>query len=196
MFHLKTENFEGFATVPNAFAPHEVDILRNMIDTPGDKVSAVLGDDKITDTQIRDSRVKWLMPVENDLQWVFQRMAAIVGTVNSQYFGMDLTASEGIQLTEYDSVYQGFYGAHTDSIYGSGQARHRKLSVTMQLSDPSEYEGGELALYHQNIKAPFIASTVKGTMTLFRSHIIHEVLPVTKGKRYSFVTWIHGPLFR
>ena len=74
--------------------------------------------------------------------------------------------------------------------------RYRKLSVTMQLSEPADYEGGDLLLYWQNLKTPAKAVRNKGTMTLFRSHIIHEVSPVTKGTRRSLVTWVHGPLFK
>jgi PKHD-type hydroxylase len=194
MFSLRRENHEAFATIPHAFAPHEIDMIRSMIETQ-EKTPGVVADG-ITDKNIRDSRIKWIV-IDASSQWIFERVASIINTVNDQYFGMALTTTEGIQLTEYDSVYQGFYGSHTDSTYGPlGDARTRKLSVTMQLSNSDEYEGGDLMLYHQNLKSPFNASRDKGTMTLFRSHIIHEVTPVTKGIRYSFVTWIHGPLFR
>lgn len=196
MFSLKTENHEAFATVPNAFAPHEIDLIRSRIDKT-ERVAGMVGaGSEVTDKQIRDSLISWVHP-DPGTQWIFERVASIVNTVNSQYFGLDLTQTESVQLTEYDSEYQGFYGAHTDLSYGSsGLSRYRKLSVTMQLSDPDEYEGGDLLLYHVNLKNPFMASRTKGTMTLFRSHIIHEVVPVTRGTRYSFVTWIQGPLLR
>lgn len=193
MFNLKRENYEAFVTVPNAFAPHEIDILRDIIEKQEKIVGGV--SNNVTDKQIRDSRIKWLLPDNPAMQWVFERVVTITNDAN-QHFGMNLTATEGIQLTEYDSEYKGFYGSHTDSTYGMDPARARKLSITMQLSDPDEYEGGDLNLYWVNLKDPYTASRVKGTMTLFRSHIIHEVTPVTKGKRLSFVSWVHGPLFR
>lgn len=194
MFNLKRENFEAYATVPNAFAPHEVDLIRGMIEKQ-EKVAGVISNG-VDDKTIRDSRIKWLLD-DTSSQWIFERVALLATNVNEQYFGMELRACEGIQLTEYDSEYQGFYGSHTDSMYGpGGPSRFRKLSITMQLSDASEYEGGDLLLYPANIKSPITASRDKGTMTLFRSHIIHEVVPVTKGIRYSFVTWVHGPLFK
>lgn len=194
MFDLKRENFEAYATIPEAFSPHELDIIRGMIEKQ-EKVIGIIGNNT-TDKQIRDSRLKWILADGGaQSQWIFERVTNIVNSVNPTYFGMDLTQTEGIQLTEYGSEYEGHYGAHTDSTYGpSGSSRHRKLSITMQLSDSDEYEGGDLLLYHQNL-SPITASRNKGTMTLFRSHIIHEVTPVTKGTRFSFVTWVHGPLF-
>lgn len=195
MFNLTRQEFEAYVTVPQAFSPHEIDIIRALIENQ-EKGPGIVGNGE-TDKSIRDSRIKWLFWNDAAAQWIFERVAAIVSETNTKYFGMDLRATEGIQLTEYDSEYKGFYGAHTDSSYDIAAAsRNRKLSITMQLSDPSEYDGGELALYWQNIKGPAIGSKKKGDMTIFRSHIIHEVLPVTRGRRYSFVTWVHGPLFK
>ena len=64
----------------------------------------------------------------------------------------------------------------------------RKLSMTIQLSDPSEYEGGDLIVNDKliNFKTP-------GQAILFRSNLIHEVTPVTKGDRISLSYFIHGP---
>lgn len=194
MYDLQRKNFEAFTTVPNAFAPHEIDILRDLIQKK-EKIAGVVSGG-VTDKQVRDSRIQWLLPEDAQHHWAFDRITGIVSTVNSQHFGMDLTAAEGIQLTEYDAAYYGFYGAHTDSGYGQERARARKLSLTVQLSDSEEYEGGDLNLYWNDIKHPFTASRTKGTMTLFRSHILHEVMPVTSGKRLSMVTWVHGPLLR
>lgn len=195
MYNLRYENYEAFATIPNAFAPHELEIIRNLIEKHK-TASAVVGDDNITNKEIRDSRIRWLMDNDYVHHWIFQRIATLVNEVNPKYFGIDLTSCESIQLTEYDSEYAGFYGAHVDSGYGHNSARYRKLSITMQLSRPDEYEGGDLQLYHESINKPVTASREYGAMTLFRSHIIHEVLPVTKGKRFSFVTWVHGPLYK
>jgi PKHD-type hydroxylase len=193
MYALKYEPFEPFATIPNAFQPHELKLIRSYIEKD-ETISGTVGMNEIN-KDIRDSKIKWLLTDDPQYTWVFQKIAGLVSDVNANYFGIELRGSEAIQLTEYDSVYNGFYGQHSDSSY-VGPMRNRKLSVTMQLSNPDEYEGGELNLYHQNFKTPFVASRELGAMTLFRSHIIHEVMPVTKGKRYSFVTWIQGPLWK
>jgi len=200
IFMLKDEPFEGFATIRDAFVPHEIDIIRNLIEAHAEektkaKVGPGLGDGTGTENkEIRDSYIKWLMYAP-EYHWIYCKLANVINEFNPKFFGMDLKETEPIQLTEYDSVYQGFYGQHTDSSYNN-DSKYRKLSVTMQLSDPKDYEGGDLRLYTNNFKEPSTACREKGAITLFRSHIIHEVMPVTKGKRYSFVTWVRGPLFK
>jgi PKHD-type hydroxylase len=69
------------------------------------------------------------------------------------------------------------------------------LSISVQLSDPSEYEGGDLqfSLYGDRT---VIAEKEQGTMVIFPSYMRHRVTPVTRGTRRSLVTWITGPPFR
>jgi len=64
----------------------------------------------------------------------------------------------------------------------------------MQLTDPSEYEGGTLKLYlgRDGDSIP----KEKGLITFFPSHILHECTPVTSGTRCTLVGWIHGPKFK
>ena len=71
---------------------------------------------------------------------------------------------------------------------------NRKLSVVVQLSDPEEYEGGELKLHTSY--DPIIIKKERGMIVSFPSYTLHEVAPVTKGERYSLVAWVHGPAFR
>lgn len=71
---------------------------------------------------------------------------------------------------------------------------NRKLSMVIQLSDPSEYEGGELLLHLGN--NPTRIERKKGLAVFFPSYILHEVTPVTKGERYSLVAWVHGKPFK
>jgi PKHD-type hydroxylase len=64
----------------------------------------------------------------------------------------------------------------------------------MQLSDPSEYEGGDLLLHTGD--EPIVINKQKGMLVMFPSYTLHEVTPVTKGERYSLVAWVHGPKLR
>lgn len=73
----------------------------------------------------------------------------------------------------------------------------RKLSVVVQLTDPEEYEGGELEfeeVNHDEKTKQLIRQ--KGTVIVFPSYMRHRVTPVTKGERKSLVTWIEGPAWR
>jgi predicted 2-oxoglutarate/Fe(II)-dependent dioxygenase YbiX len=70
---------------------------------------------------------------------------------------------------------------------------NRKLSFSVLLSDPSEYDGGDLLIYEG--KGPIVVPKRQGMITFFPSSVLHEVTPVTRGVRRSIVSWIHGPVF-
>ena len=57
---------------------------------------------------------------------------------------------------------------------------HRRMSIIISLSEPNDYEGGELVFPNDNLKYKLN----KGSAVIFDGRMVHEVLPVTKGKRY------------
>ena len=71
----------------------------------------------------------------------------------------------------------------------------RKLSVVVQLSDPNEYEGGNLQIMGENGKS-YIAPRQRGSIIIFDSRAQHRVLKIKKGLRKSLVAWIVGPRWR
>ena len=75
---------------------------------------------------------------------------------------------------------------------------HRKLSMTIQLSDPDDYEGGDFVFNVNQIGQSPDREQLrkKGTVLVFPSFIMHGVKPVTKGTRKSLVSWIEGPTWR
>jgi PKHD-type hydroxylase len=85
----------------------------------------------------------------------------------------------------------GKYGRHIDSAPGT---LIRKLSFTVQLSEPEDYKGGDLCLYLGD-KAE-VMKKEQGFVALFPSYVLHEVKPVTQGTRYSLVSWITGKPFK
>ncbi len=64
------------------------------------------------------------------------------------------------------------------------------MSLTVQLSDENDYEGGDLLLYNGSTSDKL--SRGKGSVIVFDSRIYHEITKVTKGVRYSLVKWYHG----
>jgi len=100
------------------------------------------------------------------------------------------------QLTRYKEGE--FYSWHRDGggdhLYNQG-GNVRKLSMTVCLND--DYEGGELQFcsYGQTEHTIDSPPQGKGTVIVFPSFIDHQVSPVTKGIRYSCVTWFTGPPF-
>ena len=71
----------------------------------------------------------------------------------------------------------------------------RKLSFAMQLSDPNDYEGGNVQLLDESGKS-YIMPRQRGCICLFDSRTQHRVLPVKKGVRKSIVGWTVGPRWK
>lgn len=71
---------------------------------------------------------------------------------------------------------------------------NRKLSMTVILSDPSEYTGGEF-LFDREVNIPFPVQG-KGTVALFTSHAPHMVTEITSGRRNILFIFVTGPDWR
>jgi PKHD-type hydroxylase len=186
---------ESHVFAMEGFTADEREAINQMFDAiePIDSVVGT-GDGKIVDHDARRSGVRWLYA--GQAAWVFQRVEDIVAAVNEQMFGIDLTEIPSVQLTEYSSENRGHYAPHIDNVWGAPRAGSiRKLSIVVQLTDPSEYDGGDLKLYHSHMN-PIVAPREVGTVSVFRSHVIHGVTPVTRGVRRSLVAWVHGPAWR
>jgi PKHD-type hydroxylase len=145
------------------------------------------------DTGIRRSQLHWLYKTP-DSSWVYDILGEAVSALNAQYFGFDLTGfGEAFQLTHYDGTDNGMYGWHYD--YGGDKiSPSRKLSLVVQLSDPSEYEGGELQIMYSS--TPASVQKQRGLVAAFPAYMLHQVTPVTSGTRQTLVAWVSGPPFR
>lgn len=110
----------------------------------------------------------------------------------SAEWGYSITGQEPTQLARYKSIDNGHYDWHMDS--GPPQnGIQRKLTCVILLNDPSEFEGGVLQFKGMEDK---IILEKQGTIVVFPSFVEHKVTPVTKGVRYTAVTWAIGPSFR
>lgn len=86
----------------------------------------------------------------------------------------------------------GHYGAHVDNaLMGAGEGRLRSdISFTLFLTDPDEYEGGELVVHTAGLTQRIKGKV--GELILYPSTSIHEVTPVTSGARIVCVGWIES----
>jgi PKHD-type hydroxylase len=142
-------------------------------------------------SDVRQSKVCWLY-ASDDLDWAFRKITDIVLNLNDRFFQFDIFGlSEGFQFTNYKAP-SGKYGKHVDRGFNTVI---RKLSLSIQLTDPEEYEGGELKLYTGE-KDGQIMDKSQGTLIIFPSYVLHEVMPITKGERNSLVTWVTGKQFK
>jgi len=101
---------------------------------------------------------------------------------------------EQIQYTEYYGTNKGHYDWHMD-LGSQGFMKFRKISVTVQLSDSNEYEGGDLQIWTGG-QYPMTAPRGKGNVVIFPSFMMHRVTPVTSGTRKSFVLWLGGEHYK
>tara|TARA_R110000796_G_scaffold138332_2_gene254436 strand:+ start:213 stop:800 length:588 start_codon:yes stop_codon:yes gene_type:complete len=142
--------------------------------------------------KIRRSTLSWLHN-EPETQWVYERLAHVVASLNSQFYRFDLSGfGEAIQLTNYSEEQKGMYGWHQD--FGGSRVVSRKLSLVLQLTDPAEYEGGNLQILTNG--EPQNLRKERGMIIAFPSYTLHQVTPVTSGNRQSLVTWVSGPAFK
>ena len=140
---------------------------------------------------IRDCYVNFVPSNQPSTKWIYEKISKLVFDINEQFFKYDISEIETIQFTTYLGNQKSHYGQHVDHLtIGS---KWRKLSCVIQLSDPNDYEGGELILY---LPSKFVVPKKRGTFIVFPSFLPHAVFPVTKGVRYSSVSWILGPPYR
>ena len=153
------------------------------------------------DPSIRKTSVHFIADEKNkinELAWHFLREA------NKVQFNYDLTFFQAIQFAEYKDG--GFYGWHQDASGIDPDNETRKLSLTLVLSDPNTFEGGELQFYSGDrpmedmgeITGEQVQQDIQaqGTVVVFDSRDFHRVTPVTKGIRHSVVCWTLGPNFK
>jgi predicted 2-oxoglutarate/Fe(II)-dependent dioxygenase YbiX len=113
--------------------------------------------------------------------------------LNKRFYRYDLRNNFEVQLIKY---YEGGnYNWHCDYGIAPKRGLTRKLSMSMQLTEPSEYEGGELQLIDYGNHTILVPGHL-GTVIVFDSKLPHKVWPVTWGKRISLVGWANGPRLR
>lgn len=184
------EHVEPWVWWEGAFTEQELDWLQEQAVNANNRAQ-VGGNPQGEDlAKIRRSKISWINN-SPDTQWIFKKLANVAATLNAQFYRFDLTGfGESIQLTNYDQSEQGMYGWHQD--YNASISR--KLSLVLQLTDPAQYEGGNLQIMTSS--NPQTVRKQRGLVVAFPSYVLHQVTPVTKGNRQSLVAWISGPAFK
>lgn len=184
-----------YATWTGGFTSEELDKIVEI----GSKLvvdKATLGGVDIEDdfNEIRKSKTGWI-ELNPETAWIYDRLAFIARSLNTLNWQFDLVGfSETLQFTVYEDD-ESHYTWHQDTIKDfEGTSHVRKLSLVIQLTDPSEYEGGDLQF--KTGPGDITIQKERGLVTVFPSFNLHRVTPVTKGTRKSLVVWISGPPFK
>ena len=149
----------------------------------------------IVDKEYRNSDIKLLD--KDKYKELFQIIWDYAINANKFAYGFDISNIEDCQFSIYDSSYRGKYDWHTDTFWVNQLNYDRKISLIIQLSDPSEYEGGQFEIKDvENSKEERESMNKKGSVITIPSFLEHRVTPVTKGRRLSLIAWIEGNNFR
>ena len=167
-------------------------------------------DEELTEEQLKDlskkrkSHLVWM-----NERWIYREIHPYIHQANANAgWNFDWDFSESCEFTKYKEGE--FYDWHCDSWdkpYDKPDEpdRHgkiRKLSVTVSLSDETEYEGGDFEFDFRNKDAeksqPQVCKEIrpKGSIVVFPSFVWHRVKPVISGTRHSLVVWNLGKPFR
>lgn len=179
------------AEIPNALTAEELMWIENLVKLYPYQEATISTDATIADA-VRKSKIKWIS-LDEKSHWLYEKLAIMIHQCNMERWRFNLySIIDQIQYTEYHDD-GGHYAWHMD--IGPGSLNHRKVSITIQLSDGSDYDGGELQLLgfennHTSVEKK------KGTAVIFPSFLVHRVTPVTKGIRKSLVLWVGGDSYK
>lgn len=179
-----------FATWQDAFTPQALDRIIEIGDslTQGE---ATVGGSGNVNPALRQCRTAWIAN-NSETAFIYDALGWVARSLNGQFYDFDLWGFvEDLQFTTYGPGGD-HYDWHVDK--GAPGLAPRKLSLVLQLSDPSEYEGGELEVWAG--QSPETVVKGRGLVAAFPSFTLHRVSPVTKGVRRTLVAWLAGERFR
>jgi PKHD-type hydroxylase len=193
----------SFAAIHEFLTPEECDKLVAY----GDSKNLVLGLDRSGyKSENRESHIAFL-ELEPEIEWLTNKAINKITSINNKYQKWDLTHLDRFQYTTYQEG--GYLTSHNDDYFDfitlpecpEPELYVRKLSISVMLNDPSEYEGGELEIQASKgvTDQPYDIQKMrlpKGSAVVFPSFQIHSVHPVIKGVRKSLVIWFFGPKWR
>jgi PKHD-type hydroxylase len=179
--------------ISKAFEEEDFKFMDDYVATHSDKlhIAETVGQGNGVDLSYRSSNILWMDDVEQAMP-MYNKLIDIVSAVNNVHYKYSLSYIEMLQYSEYHAGDVGKYDVHCDSTLRNTSGFSRKISFSILLNDPSEFDGGQLKFHI--CKDPITATLEKkGDMVLFPSFLPHSVEPVTRGVRKSLVGWICGP---
>ena len=175
---------EPYQLWPSGLATAEIDKIIKTAHLKATENGTVFSSEKPKE-HIRKSTVRWISE-----QWIKDLLWDYVQKANRHSFNVRVNKQAEMQFIEYHAALSSHYSWHHDVNWNEQSSFDRKLSVTVQLSDPSDYDGGEFEFDEIKTNADFKS---KGTVLIFPSYLRHRVCPVKSGTRISLVAWFFGP---
>tara|TARA_Y100000310_G_scaffold320451_1_gene376912 strand:+ start:407 stop:943 length:537 start_codon:yes stop_codon:yes gene_type:complete len=167
------QNITDFVTV-DLFTPEECEKILKHCKKNYKLGDATINKGDVVDPEIRDSKISWLLKNDEKLTWVHDRIKDVVMSINEQKYNFDLVDGEKIQFTKYDKG--NHYTWHID-LGLTPPSDRRKLSVAVNLTDNTCYDGGNLLLLVMGNQYFTIPPKV-GEAVIFPSYIPHIVTEI------------------
>ena len=190
--YLPATPLEQFCIYRGGFTSDEIDQIDFIVPHQNFEKGSIgnkLINNAKTDLTVRDADIIWINKDQNSAPH-FDILGRVISKVNHDHFLLDIDGIESLQYTKYDKDQH--YTWHMDYEYGFREWV-RKISVSVMMSDPSEYEGGELEIcINGNIDKPIKLKPEKGDIVFFASWMPHRVAPIISGTRKTLVTWVMG----
>jgi PKHD-type hydroxylase len=189
---LPTSNWNDFYYYKNVFNDDMIKELEKMVYThytfsKGRTGVAELGTD--TDSYYTNNRdIAYIRP-EAHSQWLYELLFPLALEANEKLFHFDIDiVTDPIHYVIYPED-----GGHLDWHMDTGAygVNKRKLAMTVQLSDSTDYEGGEFEIWFGGKQAMTVPRE-KGDVIIFPAFCMHRVKPIIKGTRKCLVFWTGG----
>jgi len=168
-------------------SPEQCDAIKNACESPlwiqGEVNSGQI------DKKLRNVKQQGLMM--NEEGWPHTRILELMKQANETRYKFNVS---GFMNYDAPMIMEYGKGCHYDWHIDVGKSvPNRKLSFTIQLSKPEDYEGGDLEFLGTEINKE--AFRQQGTCVIFPSFLAHKITKVKSGTRYAIVGWVHGPTY-
>jgi len=182
-----------YSTTPGVFTAEEIERIKSQV------TSLEPGNADFSGVK-RSSSICMLTAEDEANIWIFDRLNDVLKQHNVNFYGYDIEYIQPLQYSVYSADTGGEYAWHQDwgaAVYNNRPEFARKLSFTVQLTDPEDYRGGRLEInYGQDYAAEAEEYLEVGTLISFPSFMLHRVSPVLSGTRISLVGWCMGPDYK
>jgi PKHD-type hydroxylase len=187
----KNDRFQFVVFKENFLSDIECDKLIQSLDTDELTEGEVVGD--YSGKKNINNNVRQTLNVDFLDKNLFNKINSAIKVANINYFRYDIESIDTLRFLKYGIG--GTYNWHTD--YGRHECSMRKLTAIIQLSDDKDYEGGDFEFGITDAKGDDLVkgNRGKGCLLVFPSFLSHRVAPITKGTRYSIITWMEGDTF-
>jgi len=176
-----------YLALEDAFSDADCDRIIALADGAPTEAGPLYGDARRrVDTALRDVRSS--LVERGNAPWLFARLDALFA-IGAEVFALPVgPIGEAIQILLYGEGCH-FQMWHTDA--GVDKAGQRQISMSVELSDPADHDGGDLEVVPELVGRP--RTLKRGGAHLFPSRALHRVTPITRGTRWALVAWTGAP---